>query len=199
MPQDQFITLRQWFVDVWQKRMGKTIDQLAVKTGFNKQRLEDYLDERRVSTLGEWWNLLGHYVYKNYQAFANDLNALVPAQRPIRASSISDWYSGRRTPAFEEWRQALFVFTALPIYASGDRKLVSLPQTVDFNFDVLQGLTLTHRFSVEFLKELSELWSKNLLPKERQKVRVLVAEHLSGLRAIGEDRQVVEEIEQMFR
>ena len=171
MAQSQYITLRYWFDEVWQIREVKsTFNELATLmagNGFNVNHLDEYLDTRQVSTLKEWWELMGKYLYVSYTKFAEALNEHIPANLPtIKRDSIYDWISGRRFPEAAEDRQALYALTALPCFKVEGKAAVRVMPVKDLrtasDLEVLFHLKLLDNALEVVWKELGTLTSLRL-------------------------------------
>jgi len=189
MAQDQYITLREWYVKVWQKQ-GKTIDELAVTIGFSMKPLQEHLD-RRVSTLGEWWELVGQYLYKTKENFAKALG--------IPRSTLKDYIAGKETPKYIQYHQRLFAATALPIYAAyshSDSKVA--PNTelrTASDLEVLFHLKLLDNALEAVWKELGTLTSLRLTGSNREQLEKTVLAAAKSLGDVTEEFEAVHKLE----
>lgn len=187
MAQDQYISLREWFVKVWQKQ-GKTIDDLAITAGFSMKPLQEHLD-RRVSTLGEWWELMGKYLYKTKENFAKALG--------IPRSTLKDYIAGKKTPKYIQYHQKLFAATALPIFAAygqpGSQAVPIADLRTASDLEILFHLRLLEDSLEKVLYEMGELTAMRLTGVHRERFEKIV---LAAARTLG---NAAEEIRAVHR
>jgi len=202
MPEAQYITLGEWFVNVWQKQ-GKTIDELAVAAGFSMKLLQEHLD-RRVSTLGDWWELMGKYLYVTYAKFTDALNEYIPANLlKIKRDSIYDWISGRRFPEAAEDRLALYALTVLPCFKVEGKVVTRVMPAKDLrtasDLEILFHLRLLDDAIEKVLYELGELTAMRLIGVSRERFEKMVLTVAKTLANAAEEIEAVHRLEKAVK
>lgn len=193
MAQDRYITLREWFVKVWQKQ-GKTIDELAVTIGFSLKPLQEHLD-RRVSTLAEWWELMGKYLYKTKENFAKALG--------IPRSTLKDYIAGKKIPKYIQYHQKLFAATALPIFAAhgqpGSQAVPIADLRTASDLEILFHLRLLDDAIEKVLYEIGELTAMRLTGVSRERFEKTVLTVAKTLGNVAEEIQAVQKMEKVVK
>lgn len=104
------ITIEQWWT--YAEKSGKaafqSVDKLAELTGMSVSYLEEWVFPAEVSTLMEWWDTIGKYLYgESASRFARRLG--------LPPSTMRAWIRGERPPLKNRWA-ILYAHTYLPCY-----------------------------------------------------------------------------------
>lgn len=125
MGDKQSITLQFWWdtaTHSGQKKYG-SLENLMRQTNLNWGQLNPLL-QQEVTTLGEWWQTLGKYLYREghgkgtgKEAMAKELTRFIPAGKtPFARTTLSEYIRGTSSPKYREYFVALFAITALPCF-----------------------------------------------------------------------------------
>lgn len=176
------ITIREW----WEKaeKSGKnafgTLSNLAEITGLSEGKLQT-LFQFSVSTLGEWWNVIGTVVHGRQEDFAQKLG--------IPRRTLTGYIHGG-TPKYREYYEVLFAFTALPYF------------DLERQFPQESGrVVAVEVLSLALKDELGKLLEQNLSLEDQERFSEVLQELFGALEEaaeIAENETLARQMEEIF-
>lgn len=205
MNQDQTITVRYWWENATHSGRVKfgNLENFALVSGLSERELQRRF-EVEITTLKEWWEGIGQFVYKQIAGLAKELSALLPAGEFPR-TTLSDYIRRGRLPQFTEYYAVLYAVTALPVFDLGKASIsLTIPVgrgTQFFSEEdliLLTGLAQAKGFGDALVRKIREITGSDLSRLDREKVEQLVERVIRKLLEMVEDMQLVQQVNELF-
>lgn len=166
---DLAITVQDWWenAEASGKKEFETLTNLAKRTGLSVTELETIF-RKEITFLGDWWEVIGKFVYRDKQKLADKLTQLIGFEYP--RTTLRHQIEGSM-PSCVEYRDALFALTPLPIFApEPGSEIIAEPEMPVLTAE-LEKIIAAQHFGKAFLKELEELSLMDLTLEERKRLR----------------------------